>query len=626
VSDDYPAIGDYGFISDCHSLALIGRDASIEWACFHRFDGGPVFARILDRELGGFFRIAPAGPFEASHRYIGDTNVLETTFTTATGIVTVTDCLPAHEDPDRPRRVSRRAPSHLLVRVVQGIEGSVEMALEFSPRFDYGMTTPYLRLVEEDLALVTGGADALLLQSDVGPLERDLRGGATAQVTVSAGDEAYVALTWAESAELEVTRLSHNDLRSRVDETVGFWTQWSSRCTYEGPYRDAVLRSALVLKGLTYSATGAVIAAATTSLPEEIGGVRNWDYRYAWLRDSVGLLVNLARVGYLEEAEDFADWMMRTTAGRADELQIMYGIGGERLLHEFDLDHLDGYRGSKPVRVGNGAWDQFQLDTYGEIIAAAWYLAVERMARQRERERQPIMVDFARDVVLAVVEKWQEPDEGIWEVRGERQHFTFSKLMAWVALERGIQLADIIVHPDLAQLEDLAHVRDQIRKRIEEEAVDPETGSFTQAFGSRNLDASTLQIPMQGFVPFDDPRVLATIDRIDSELSNNGMVYRYLDEGDGLPGGEGTFVICTLWLVVAMALSGQVERAEERFGQVLSHASDLGLLAEEIDPDTGEQLGNFPQAFSHMGVIAAALAIEEARSMDPSGDRGPAPR
>jgi GH15 family glucan-1,4-alpha-glucosidase len=604
----YPPIPDYAFLSDCQSLVLIGRDASVEWACFQRFDNRAVFARILDRDRGGYFRIAPVGDHQTTRRYLPDTNVLETTFRTASGVVTVTDCLPVHEDPDDPARTVRRHPQNLLVRMVRGVEGGVDMRVAFHPRFEYGLTTPTLEIVHGDLAHVTGGPDELVLQNGLGSLEPDGHGGGTATARVNAGDEVFVALTYHEAGHGAPHHLSRYDLRMRVDETIGFWTDWAARCRYRGEYRDQVVRSALVLKGLTHDATGAVIAAATTSLPEDVGGERNWDYRFTWLRDSSALLVALGVLGYREEAQRFADWVWRTTAGRAEELQIMYGIGGERMLHEATLEHLDGYRGSQPVRVGNGAWNQFQLDTFGEVLGALYFFIVTATPEQLAERPVEARIAFMRGLLDAVVDKWQEPDEGIWEVRGGRQHFVFSKLMAWIALDYGVQIVGAL--SDDADVKRWTDTRDEIRRRIEAEGVDPGTNAFMQAFGSTALDAASLQVGLRDFLPHDDPRVVATVERIEEELTRNGHCYRYLDRRDGLAGGEGSFVFCTLWLVCALARIGRVEDAEARLQMVLGCASDLGLLAEEIDPDTGEQLGNYPQAFSHIGVIAAAATIE----------------
>lgn len=602
---DPPAIRDHAFLSDCHSLALVGPDASVEWACFHRFDARSVFARLLDRDVGGYFRIAPAGVFETTRRYLPGTNVLETRFRTPTGTVTVTDCLPVHEDPGRPGRPRRRPPGHLLLRRIRGEAGEVPVEMVFAPRFDYGLTTPFLEPAADGLLVAGGGADALLLQSDLLPLLPHADGTCTARATVARGEERYVALTHSEAGRLQVRRLPAPELRSRLQETIGVWERWTARCTYRGPYREAVVRSALVLKGLVYDRTGAIAAAATTSLPEAPGGERNWDYRYCWLRDSAAMLATLGSIGYTDEARRFGEWLLRTTAGRAEELQIMYGIGGERLLPEFRLEHLRGHRDSRPVRIGNGAWNQFQLDVYGEIVAASGYLA------ERHGPPGPRGLAFLREVVELAARRWEEPDEGIWEVRGGRRHFVFSKLMAWSALDCGIRLLERYGEgvTDARDHERWARVRDAIRARIESRGVDPRTGAFMQAFDSPALDAATLQLGLRGFLPFDDPRMRATVDRIDAELTRGGHCYRYRTD-DGLPGDEGTFVFCTLWLVNALARAGRTAEAEERLALVLGCANDLGLLAEEIDPGTGDQLGNFPQGFSHLGVITAALTLQ----------------
>ena len=607
--DRFPPISDYAFLSDSHSLALVASDASIEWAVFHRFDGRPVFARILDRELGGYFRIAPIDPGATTERrYLPGTNVLETTFTTATGKVTLTDFIPVEERGNSVGESHRPTDSHTLVRVVRGVEGSVELLVEFKPRFAWGLTTPYTRQLEDDLLLATGGAEALLLQSELGPLVLDDAGGADAVASVGTGDEKVVSILWSVPAELETTRLDPRLAVEWLETTIRFWRTWSEQNGYEGPYRDAVERSALALKGLMDDRTGAVIAAATTSLPEVIGGNRNWDYRYTWIRDSTTMLQSLVSLGYRYEARRFAEWIRNTTAGRADELQIMYAIGGERVLTETELGHLSGNHDSAPVRIGNGAWDQLQLDTYGWLASAAAFMF--NNVHEIGEVFDPHYVQFQKDIVEQAIAHFDDIDEGIWEVRGGRQHFLFSKLLMWLAVDTCSALIVAAEGPDAvpAHWEPAAA---EMRRRIETEGVDPERGVFTQSFGSTALDAAALQVPLVGFLPADDPRVLATIDAIDDELGDGGHIYRYLAD-DGLEGEEGSFVFCTLWMVSALARSGQVARAKERFELVLSHRNDVGLMAEEIDPRTGRQLGNFPQAFSHVGIISAALAIAEA--------------
>jgi len=617
----FPPISDYALLSDCHSLALVSRDGSIEWATFHRFDGRPVFARILDRDIGGYFRIAPSDPDATiARRYLPGTNVLETTFMTSTGQVAVIDFMPAAAGKDDIGQVVRPLGSrHTLIRVIRGVSGEVEVDLEFKPRFEYGLTTPFVELLADDLALATGSADALLLESEISPLVADALGGLKAHLPISTGDERVVVVTWSTPSRLETSRVPRDRALAQLDATVRFWRAWNAGTRYEGPYRAAVERSALTLKGLTYERTGAIIAAATTSLPETIGGGRNWDYRYTWMRDSATIIASLMRLGHRYEARRFGKWIRQTTAGRAGELQIMYGIGGERILTEAELPHLSGYRDSRPVRIGNGAWDQTQLDTAGWLLAASWYMN-EYVLEQGE-QINPQMARFLREVVDGAIDQFDTKDEGIWEVRGGRKHFLHSKLMMWLAVDLGIRLVER--RRIAAEVPDRwADARERMRHRIETEGVDPDRGVFTQAFGSRELDAATLQVPLLGFLPGDDPRVLATIDAIDRELGVDGHIYRYRSD-DGLAGEEGTFVFCTLWMASALAKSGQVERAKERLEMVLSHANDLGLLAEEIHPQSGEQLGNFPQAFSHVGIIAAALNIEAAEQGDTGSLIGP---
>jgi alpha,alpha-trehalase len=592
----YPPIADYALLSDCHTAALVSRDGSIDWCCFHRFEARPVFARLLDWGKGGFFRIAPRDEYEVSRRYLPDTNVLETTFRTAAGgVLVLTDFVPVKRDMGHP--------DHHLLRVVRCVEGEVVVKAKFEPRFDYGLTEPRLEQVADDLAIVYGGADALVLQSEL-PIGTAEISACTAARTLRAGEEAFVALTYSLPHELEPERLSAEEVATKLRETEEFWREWAARCTYEGPYRDAVVRSALVLKALTNGPTGAIVAAATTSLPEEVGGERNWDYRYTWLRDSALTLNALFALGFTDEAEQYMAWLKRTTAGRARDLQIMYGVGGERFLPEVELDHLEGYRGSRPVRIGNGAYRQFQLDVFGELLDTVW------VYRQHGGEIDESFWEFLGRVAGAVIDRWEEPDQGIWEIRGDPKHFTYSKVMAWVALDRVVRLAELDGRE--GALEEWRRVRDEIRALVEREGVDPESGAFTQSFGDGGKhDASNLMIPIVGFVAHDDRRARATFERIVAELSADGFVYRYLTDGvDGLSGDEATFAICSFWLVECLARAGEAERARELFERLLRFCNDVGLLAEEIDPHSGELIGNFPQAFSHVGLIQAAIALD----------------
>jgi len=598
----YPPIADYALLSDCHSCALVSTDGSIDWCTFHRFEARPVFGRILDWAKAGFFRIAPLDDdYEPTRRYLPGTNVLETTFRTPTGTLVLTDFF-CFRMPLPGEDAHSAHPDHQLIRIARCTEGEVAVKVKLVPRFDYGLTTPRLETRADDLVVAYGGADALVLQSEL-PFGHAERSATQGNRTLRAGEEAFVVLTYQLPHELEPRRLTRHEVHARLEETRATWAAWADRCTYDGPYREQVVRSALVLKALTNGPTGSIVAAATTSLPEEIGGERNWDYRFSWLRDSALTLNALFATGYTDEAHAYMAWLKRTTAGRASELQIMYGVGGERLLPEVELEWLEGYRGSRPVRIGNGAAQQFQLDTFGELLDTAW------LYRRHGGEIDEIFWDFLSRVGGVVLEKWREPDQGIWEIRGEPKHFVYSKVMAWVALDRLVKLAEEDGRE--GEVEAWRAARDEIRELIEAQGVDPETGAFVQSFGSSSLDASNLMIPIVGFVSHDDPRARATADRIADELSADGFVYRYVTDGvDGLSGEEATFAICSFWLVECLARAGEGERARELFERLLGFCNDVGLLAEEIDPHSGELIGNFPQAFSHLGLIQAAIALD----------------
>jgi alpha,alpha-trehalase len=598
----YPPIADYALLSDCHSCALVSTDGSIDWCTFHRFEARPVFGRILDWAKAGFFRIAPLDDdYEPTRRYLPGTNVLETTFRTPTGTLVLTDFF-SYRVPEPGEDPHSAHPDHQLIRIARCTEGEVAVKVKLVPRFDYGLTTPRLEALADDLVIAYGGADALVVQSELpfGDAERSATEG---NRTLRAGEEAFVVLTYELPHELQPRRLTREEVHAKLETTASTWAAWADRCTYDGPYREQVVRSALVLKALTNGPTGSIVAAATTSLPEEIGGERNWDYRFSWLRDSALTLNALFALGYNEEAHAYMAWLRRTTAGRADELQIMYGVGGERLLPEVELDWLDGYRGSRPVRIGNGAAQQFQLDTFGELLDAAW------LYRRHCGEIDDIFWDFLSRVGGVVLEKWREPDQGIWEIRGEPKHFVYSKVMAWVALDRLVKLAELDGRE--GDVDGWRSGRDEIRELVERAGVDPDSQSFVQYFGSKSLDASNLMIPIVGFVAQDDPRARATADRIAGELSADGFVYRYVTDGvDGLSGEEATFAICSFWLVECLARAGEGERARALFERLLEFCNDVGLLAEEIDPHSGELIGNFPQAFSHLGLIQAAIALD----------------
>jgi GH15 family glucan-1,4-alpha-glucosidase len=596
----YPPVADYALLSDCHSAALVSRDGSIDWCCFHRVDASPVFARLLDRKVGGYFQIAPRDPFTVTRRYLPDTNIIETRFETRDGVMLLIDFFALQED-------STRHPLHQLLRIVRCQGGTVRVGFEFMPRFDYGRTIPRYEPLDDDLGIVYGGADALVLQSQIPIVQKGVCS-ARGDAAIHDGDQVFLALTYSLPHELNPQRRSVEDVEEALETTCRFWTEWSARCTYEGPYREQVVRSALVLKALTNTPTGAIVAAPTTSLPEEIGGSRNWDYRYAWLRDAALNLYALFALGYTDEAHAFMSWVERTTAGRAQDLQILYGVGGERFLPEIELGELDGYEGSSPVRIGNAAVDQFQLDVYGYLLDTAW------LFHRHGGEITESFWSLLRGIVDVVADRWVHPDDGIWEVRGGPRHFVSSKVFAWVAVDRAIRLAQATGLP--ADIASWRALRKEIKTIVLSQGINQSTGAFVRSFGERAMDASALLIPLVRFLPADDQRVLDTMKQIEKELAPDGLVYRYLDRDDGLPGGEATFVICSFWLVDNLALAGQHDDARELFERLLAYRNDVGLLSEEVDPNTGELLGNFPQAFSHVGLIGAALNLARAEQRD----------
>ena len=596
-------IADYGLLSDSHGSALVSRVGSVDWLCFGRFDSAPVFCRLLD-DAAGHWSIAPIAASEITRRYVEDTMVLATTFRTASGAVTVEDGYVVGGAVEGSHEMGARAPGVLVRRVVCG-EGSVRLGLEYAPRPEYGLISPILRSVEGGLQ-ARGGASVLMLSGRV-PL--DVEGStARAEFEIDAGERRTFALSHAWSWEPPPTPLDEKEAGRLLDETIEAWHNWSrAHDGYDGPWRELVMHSGRVLQALTFRPTGAMVAAPTTSLPETIGGVRNWDYRYAWIRDASFTIQALGRTACPTEAHHFFVW----TAGAAAEslhqgaeLQIMFGVGGEHDLSERELPHLRGYRGSRPVRVGNGAWDQRQLDVYGELLSAA------AVFQDQFDELDEATRDFLADVADVAAGRWHEEDEGIWEVRGGRRHFLYSKLMCWVALDRAIAMADIL--GATGRVEGWRGVREEIRSAILEHGWNDAAGAFTQSFGSVDLDASVLMMPIVGFITPDDPRMLATIDAIAERLTDErGLVFRYLNR-DGLEGEEGTFLLCTFWLAQAQAMAGRLDAARATFERAAGYANDVGLLSEEVDSASGELLGNFPQAFSHIGLVNAAAAIVSA--------------
>ncbi len=594
-------IADYAFVSDCHSAALVSREGSVDWLCFPRFDGPAVFARLLD-ERAGHWSIAPVERADVSRRYLPGTLVLETTYRTATGTARVVDTLAVGRN-ERGHELGADRTGALL-RLVDGIDGEVAFACEYVPRPEYGLVAPLL-VLHPDALLARGGASRLTMCS-VTPFEID---GATARArfSVAAGERVGFALQHRASWEEPAPRWTQDDIASRVDDTAEAWRTWSDlHQAYDGPWRDLVHHSGRVLYGLTYFPTGAMCAAPTTSLPETPGGVRNWDYRYAWVRDASFTLQALWVSACPDEADKFFDYICVAAAAQVrddTDLQIMFGLGGEHDLSERELPHLRGWRGSAPVRVGNDAWRQRQIDVYGELLDAAARLP-DQIARL-----DSVNWDFLADLADVAAARWQEPDQGIWEIRGAPRHFLYSKLMCWVALDRAINMAASIGATD--RVEKWIQVRDDVAKAILEQGWNDDVGAFTQAFGSGELDASVLMMPVVGFIDATDPRMTATIDAIARDLTDeHGLVYRYLSN-DGLVGDEGTFLLCTFWLAQAQALAGRVDDARVTFERAIAFANDVGLLAEEVDARSGELLGNFPQALSHIGLVNAAWAIAQ---------------
>ncbi|MFD9130381.1 glycoside hydrolase family 15 protein [Kitasatospora sp. NPDC059571] len=594
-------IGDYALLSDCQTAALVNSAGSIDWLCLPCFDARSVFGRILDQEAG-HWSIRPAGEFTSSRAYLDRTMVLRTEFRTPTGTATLTDALACGLD-RRGHELGLGSP-HLLLRVLECTEGTVEALLEFAPRPEYGMIRPLLIPVEGGLRC-HGGPDTLGLCS---PLPFEITDRARARVVLRTGERAAFALQHTPAGGSP--RLwSQAEILAHVADTVAAWRSWSElHQAYRGPWAPLVYQSGRVLQALTFQPTGAIVAAPTTSLPESVGGVRNWDYRFAWVRDASFTLDALWVAACPDEAEAFFAWMAQAAANdpaHCADMQIMFGIRGERDLTERELGHLSGWRGSRPVRVGNGAWQQRQLDVYGELLSAAHRLRAY-LGGLDDPTKQ-----FLAGLADAAADRWREPDQGIWEVRSGPQHFVYSKLMCWVALARAIDLAEDLRATD--RIPAWTAAREEIRAAIEREGWSEEAGAYTQSFGSAQLDASVLVMPIVGFAPADSPRMRATIDAVRERLTSpDGLVYRYLATDDGLPGEEGTFLLCTFWLAQALAMAGEPEAARGYFERAASAANDVGLLAEEVDPGSGELLGNFPQAFSHIGLVNAAWAIARA--------------
>lgn len=565
----------------------MAKDGSIDWMCLPRFDSGACFSAILGEKENGTWILRPTEPFECTRQYRGDSLVLQTFFSTAKGKVCLEDALIVN------------TPTPYLVRSLSGIEGEVELETEILLRMDYGSIIPWLRKTSYGLRAVAG-PEEINIQSPV-PLtdQRDLK--SKGLINVKQGENAYFVLSWSPSHERHF--VFQENPRELIEKTHQFWLTFASRCQYEGPHRNDVIRSLLTLKGLTYEPTGGIIAAPTTSLPEEIGGERNWDYRYCWIRDSTFTLYAFLSAGYKEEAEKWNDWLLRAVAGTPNQAHIMYGIGGERRLPELKLPWLKGYQNSTPVRTGNAAHLQHQLDVFGETLDTL-HLALKNgfILNDNSWRIQNCFLEFIEN-------HWQLPDEGIWEVRGPRRHFTHSKIMAWVAVDRAIRNAKLAGVS--APLERWETLRDEIHKDICQNGFSKKKNSFVQSYDSDSPDASLLMIPVVGFLPIEDPRVQGTIQTIEKELSNDGFIRRYIPDPDreGIPGSEGIFIPCSFWLIDCLIMQGRKEEAKNLFDKILSIRNDVGLLSEEYDCERKRLVGNFPQALSHIALVITALNL-----------------
>jgi len=605
----YPPIEDYALVGDSRACALISRDGSADWMCLPRFDSPSLFGRILDWDRGGHFLIAPAVPYDVRRRYVDGTNVLETTFRAEGGEAALIDFMPAQTEEAKSRAL---APLRALVRLVECRSGRVPMRLEYVPRPLYGTGAAGLSARTRYEVAADRGGHVTHLHSDVAldVSRRDARG----RFDVVPGERLRFVMTysWAEPAVI----ISDSYTDHVYEQTLRFWRDWASRCTYDGPYRDAVLRSALTLKLLSYAPSGAIVAAPTTSLPEEIGGERNWDYRYCWIRDSAFTVKAMLSLGFYEEAEAFVSWLLHATKLTEPELRPMYTIYGEPRLPERELLHLEGYRCSRPVRSGNGAHRQAQFDVYGELVDAVHAL-IAITGRKVSGDEAALI----RGVADYVMRHWRQPDDGIWEARSGRRHYTHSKVMAWDALEHAAMLVEEgHIDGDAARWRSEAAI---IRREVMERGFNARVGAFTHTFEGDTFDAAVLAIPLVGFLRGDDPRMLSTIAAVREQLSVNGFLRRYRGFDDGVSGGEGCFITCNFWLAAALAHGHRIEEAREVFEHTMTAANDVGIFSEEVDPSTGGALGNTPQGLSHISLITAALAIARAERGDVFGDHGP---
>ena len=601
----FPGISEYGLIGDARTAALVSRYGSVEWCCFPHFDSPSAFAAILDRERGGLFSLCPADECSSEQRYIENTNVLETTFQTGSGRVRIIDLFSVTTEAQKRKELW---PDHEILRIVEGLEGEVPIVMRYAPQPDYGKNVHPLESrgnigiacsVDEKLLLLrtTLPASSVNIRND-----RDVAE-ATAKFTIKAGTQVHFSVVYAEDAPAVIPPLGEPAV-ARLEESIRYWKRWLSQCKYEGAYAEHVRRSALMLKLLSFAPSGALVAAPTTSLPEHIGGIRNWDYRFCWPRDASGMVRTMVALGFHDEADAFLSWILYTTWLTRPNLQVLYSVYGHTSIREKVIDWLSGYRNSRPVRIGNAAEKQFQLDVYGEVLDGIYSFS-------------PYMTEFdgeTRAFILglgnAICKLWNQPDEGIWEVRSGRVHHTHSKVLSWVGLDRLIRLAK--KYSWKAPLEQFESVKNKIREAIEERGFNPTLGAYTRTFDGTELDASVLVMPIVGYCEASSPRMQSTCKAISENLSSNGLIFRYRNVDDGLTGPEGSFGICNFWMAEVLAKAGKLDRAKHYFEQILKRENKIGLWSEEIDPVSGEYLGNYPQGFTHIGLINAAIAISKA--------------
>ncbi len=591
----YPPIADYALIGDCHSAALVSRSGSIDWCCLPRFDSASCFGRLLDWRSGGYFEVTPRGRCRVRREYLADSLVLATTFSSGATEARLIDFFAMREG-------GRVHPRRELVRIIEGVKGRMRFTVRIVPRFDYGEVRPWIRRDGHSAFIAAGGNTGLLMFGDVA-LEADDAHSLRAEVRIASGERLHLALQFVAPEELHTASVRAEDrsrLAAHYEETLRWWREWASKLTYPEAVGAEVVRSAIVLKALTYAPTGAIIAAPTTSLPERAGGARNWDYRFSWVRDSVFTVHALSELGLAAEADGFRRFIQRSAAGNAEDLQVLYAVDGRRRTVEIELEQLDGWRGSRPVRIGNGAARQFQADMFGLVLELSWRWS------ERGRPEAEEYWTFLKGIVEAAASKWRLPDRGIWEIRSRPRHFVHSKVMCWAAVNRGIALAERYSLP--APIGRWRKVREEIRRAIESRGIDRTRGNFVESFGSSDVNAALLLIPTVEFVSYDDERMLRTTDAIYRDLRKSGLIQRYRS-ADGLPRGEGVFLPCTFWLAECLAHQGRRREARALFAHASACANDLGLFAEEFEPRSRQLLGNFPQGLTHLAQISAALAL-----------------